>query len=162
MIGRILPGAAIVIAVLLRPAIAADDTSLARLATCQDSWLDWNKSNPAEMQKLGAHFQSLFARKEGKPFFFPKAEVSIEGLRIVQAFPESVGMGVGFSLMVDAGFDRTRKVFEKPLGPRPHCEAGEGMHSCDREIAEKRTFMVMADDSEPTKTLVGCYYYYER
>lgn len=52
---------------------------------------------------------------------------------------------------------------EKSLGKKFHCEAGDGMQSCELPVAEKRTFMLMAEESAREKqTLVGCYYYYER
>jgi hypothetical protein len=43
------------------------ETAIERLATCQDSWRDW-KDDPAQSKKVGE-----------------------------QVYPESVGMGVGFS-----------------------------------------------------------------
>jgi hypothetical protein len=145
------------------PAHAADDPDIARLATCRDSWLDWKK-DPARLQKFGDHFRSGFSRGGNDPFFVPRTDKSIAGLRIVQAFPESVGMGVGFSVVVGASFEHTRKVMEKVLGkPLTKCEASDGMTTCELEIAEKRTFTLMAEDnSKATKTLVGCYYYYEK
>jgi len=42
------------------------------------------------------------------------------------------------------------------------CEASDGMHSCELDIAPQRTFTLMAADSDPRHTLVGCYYYYEK
>ena len=37
------------------------------------------------------------------------------------------------------------------------------MRTCGLEIAEKRTLMLMAEDSpKATTTLVGCYYFYEK
>ena len=37
------------------------------------------------------------------------------------------------------------------------------MRSCELEIAEKRTLVLMAEDSaKATTTLVGCYYFYEK
>ena len=73
-------------------------------------------------------------------------------------------MGVGFSVVVDAPFDKARKVFEKALRKTlEKCEASDNMHSCELDIAEKRTFTLMAEDNpNAAKTLVGCYYYYEK
>jgi hypothetical protein len=37
------------------------------------------------------------------------------------------------------------------------------MRSCELQIAEKRTVMLMAeDDPKATSTLIGCYYFYEK
>jgi hypothetical protein len=105
-----------------------------------------------------------FSRKGNDPFFVPRTAKSIAGLRVVQAFPDSVGMGVGFSVVVGASFDTARKTMENLLGkPLQKCEASDNMRTCELDIAEKRTFTLMAEDnSRATKTLVGCYYYYEK
>src|SRR5690349_5887790 len=131
MLNRFFAGAAIAVAFVTCPAVAAEDAGLARLATCHDSWLDWSKSNPARLDKFGAQFRAAFAHKGNDAFSTPKAETTIAGLRVVQAYPESVGMGVGFSVIVDASFDNTRKIFEKSFGkPLQHCDASDGMHMC--------------------------------
>jgi hypothetical protein len=36
------------------------------------------------------------------------------------------------------------------------------MHSCALDIADKRSFTIMAMDNEKSRTLVGCYYFYEK
>ena len=142
---------------------AADDSDLTRLTTCQESWIDWSKSDPARLQKMGEYFRGRFSHHDNDPFSVPKAETSVLGLRIVQAFPDSVGMGVGFSLLVDAPLDTARKRMEAVLRKKvEHCEASDGMHSCDLPIAEKRTVVLMSVDTEKNKTLIGCYYYYEK
>jgi hypothetical protein len=147
------------------PARAADDVGLARLATCRDSWFDWQKTDPDKLKIFAAHFRAAFTHKQDTDaFLVPNAETTIEGLHVTQVFPESVGMGVGFSLMVDATFDKTRKTLEKALGRTlEHCETGDDMKSCGHQFAEKRTLMLMAEDSpQSTTTLVGCYYFYEK
>ncbi len=146
------------------PVRAGDDAGLARLAICQDSWLDWSKSDTAKAKAFADRFRAGFTPHDNDPYYLPKAEVSVAGLRIVQAYPDSVGMGVGFSLLVSAPFDKARAIFAKALGkPLTECDASEGMKSCELQIAEKRTFMLMAEDSpKSTTTLVGCYYYYEK
>jgi hypothetical protein len=146
------------------PARAADDAGLTRLALCQDSWLDWTKTDPAKLQAFGNRFRTEFAHKDNDPFFTPKKPVSVAGLRVVQAFPQSVGMGVGFSLLVAAPFDQTRSAIDKALGKSVgKCETGDGMHSCELEIAQQRTVMLMAEDKpHSSQTLIGCYYYYEK
>ncbi|HUO90030.1 MAG TPA: hypothetical protein VMU08_12705 [Rhizomicrobium sp.] len=160
---RILAGASLALACALAPARAAEDAAITRLATCQDSWSDWSKTAPGKLKALGEHFRAGYAEKEGEAFFVPKKETSIAGLRVVQAFPGNVGMGVGFSLTVDAGYDRTRAVMERLLGKRlVKCEASDGMHSCELDIAPQRTFTLMAADNDKNHTLVGCYYYYEK
>ncbi len=80
------------------------------------------------------------------------------------AFPDSVGMGVGFSVLVGARFDEARARVEQTVGKTlDRCETGDGMRTCSLEIAEKRTLIVMAaEDPAANDTLIGCYYYYEK
>ena len=148
----------------MAPGWAADDAGIERMATCQDSWFDWNKSDQAQLKKFGDQFRADFSRKDNDPFFVPRKDKRIAGLRVTQAFPDSVGMGVGFSVTVEAPFDKARQVFEKSLGKKlGKCETGDNMRTCGLEIADKRTFTLMAEDSpKSTATLVGCYYYYEK
>jgi hypothetical protein len=146
------------------PARAADDESIERLVTCKDSWLDWKNDNAPQLKTFAEHFQSDFTQKESDPFFVPKSNDTIAGLNVTRVFPESVGMGVGFSVFVDATFDEAKRRFEQALGkPLQKCEVSDGMRTCGLEIAEKRTFMLMAeDDAKSTSTLTGCYYFYEK
>jgi hypothetical protein len=71
-------------------------------------------------------------------------------------------MGVGFSVMVEAPFDTARRTVEKTFGKSlQKCDASDNMRTCDLKIGEKRTFMLMAEDSaKSATTLLGCYYYY--
>ena len=155
---------ALITLIAMSPASAADDEMIERLATCQDSWLDWQTANPAQLNILAGHLRADFVRSEGKPYFVPKTGKSIAGLGLSQLYPNSVGMGVGFSVTVDATFDRTRQVIEARLGKTlKKCETGDGMRTCELEIGEKRTLTLMAADEEKSATtLVGCYYYYEK
>jgi hypothetical protein len=155
--------AALTIFAAALPASAADDDMLSRMALCKDSWLEWGKGDPARFKAFAGHVRAGFTPHGNDPFALPKTSVSVLGLRVLQAFPQSVGMGVGFSLTVDAKFDDARKAVEKALGkPLAHCEAGEGMHDCELEVAPQRTVMVADDDSTKGHTLIGCYYLYEK
>ena len=143
---------------------AADDPGIARMAACQDSWADWQKSDPARLKALGEHIQAGFTHKDNDPFAVPVKPVSFDGLPIAQVFPSSVGMGVGFSLTLDANFDKARRALEHRIGkPLGHCETSDGMRSCELQIAEQRTATIMAsDDPKAVQTLIGCYYFYEK
>lgn len=141
----------------------AVDSLFERLATCQDSWRDW-KENPAQMKVLGDTFTASFTRKPDGAAWAAKPGVTVLGLPVTEGYPQSVGMGVGFSLTVDATFDTTRSHVEKAIGKAlQKCEASDGMKSCELELAPQRTVMLMAEDSAKSKTtLVGCYYLYEK
>lgn len=160
----ILGGAGLALLAIGLPASAADDAGLIRMALCQDSWVDWTKKEPKKFEAFRSHVISQFSRHDNDPYWVPKANVTVLGLRVAQAFPDSVGMGVGFSLTVDAPFDTARAAIEKALGKKlGHCEASDGMKTCDLEVAPQRTVSVMAGDTPKTRqTLIGCYYFYEK
>jgi len=159
-----LAGAAMALSAIVPPVSAADDAGLTRMALCQDSWVEWGKGDPARFKVFAEHIHAAFTPHGNDPYMLPKTNVSVLGLHVAQAFPESIGMGVGFSLTVDAPFDATRKVMEKALGKTlKHCEASDGMKTCELEIAAQRTVTAMAgDDPKSHQTLIGCYYYYEK
>jgi hypothetical protein len=164
MKSQTLAGGALALGILLHPAFATDDEALTRMALCKDSWADWQKSDPAKMKAFADSFHAQFSPHYNDPYFLPKAKASALGMKITQAVPGSVGMGVGFSLSVDATFEDARNALEKELGKAlQKCESGEGMRSCEREIASQRTVMLMSEDKPASRhTLIGCYYFYEK
>jgi hypothetical protein len=146
------------------PVWGADDPRVENLALCRDSWLDWKTTDPAKLDSFYAFVRSGFAHDGNDAFFVPKSPMAIDGLKIRQVFPESVGMGVGFSVLVDATFDVARQALEQKLGkPLRQCETSDGMRACELPIAEERTVVLMSGDQPNDKTtLVGCYYLYEK
>jgi hypothetical protein len=157
-------GLLLAILVGVAPAWCADDPRVENLALCRDSWLDWQRSDPAKLDSFGAFVRSAFKHSGNDAFWAPKSAMSIGGLNVTRAFPQSLGMGVGFSVLVDARFDVARQAFEQKLGkPLGECETGEGMRTCSLPIAEQRTVMLMSGDQlNDNTTLIGCYYYYEK
>jgi hypothetical protein len=156
--------AALFLALPASAAAPTDDTGITRMALCQDSWLDWQKASDPRLPALAAHFRAAYSQKEGDPYFTPKTPATVLGFRVLQLYPGSVGMGVGLSVLVDAPFDKARAGLERALGkPLKHCDASDGMKTCELEIADKRTITLMTQDDPKTKsTLLGCYYYYEK
>jgi hypothetical protein len=159
---RSVSAALLVCLAVAAPARAADDL-IEKLVTCKESWYD-NRSDEARMRALGNTFNESFKPHEKEHYFVPKSKVTVLGLPVVQAYPQSVGMGLGFSLLVDANFDKARAALEKATGKSlEQCETGDGMKSCELEVAEKRTLMVLAGENGRSKTtLLGCYYFYEK
>jgi hypothetical protein len=88
-----LAGAALVFVTV--SARAADDVSLARMATCQDSWLDLQMSDPAALQAFGKRLHAGFSQHDNDAFVLPKSRTEVLGLRVTQLYPDSVGMGQG-------------------------------------------------------------------
>jgi hypothetical protein len=104
-------------------------------------------------------------RKESDPFFVPKSSQTVAGLPVAQVFPQSIGMAVGFSVVVNANFDKTRTSLERKIGKvLKKCDApSDNMRTCALEIGEKKTILLMAADNvRSTTTLFGCYYFYEK
>ena len=92
----------------------------------------------------------------------PKKPATVISFAVVRVYPQRVGMGVGFSVVVSATFDKVRAQIEKTIGKSlKNCESGEGMRTCELEVAEKRTVTLIAGETGKTKhTLFGCYYFY--
>ena len=141
---------------------AADDF-LDRLATCQTSWMDF-KDDPVQKKKFAETFSAGFEPKGNDGSWTPKKPAMVIGLPVVRVYPESVGMGVGFSVVVDATFDQARAQIEKTVGKSlKNCENSEGMHTCELEVAEKRTILLLTGDTGKTRTtMLGCYYFYAK
>ena len=146
------------------PAWGADDPRLESLALCRESWLDWQRTDPAKLDSFAAYFRSAFTHNGNDAFVAPKSAMTIDGLKVIQVFPESVGMGVGFSVLVDAAFDVAKPAVEHELGkPVRQCETGDGTRACELPVAEQRTLTLATGDPPNDKTtLIGCYYVYEK
>jgi hypothetical protein len=160
-----LAGPAFLLLITAVPAWAAGDPRIEQFALCRESWLDLEKSDPAALESFGEHFRSEFTHdSEGDGHLTPKSPVTVSGLTVTQVYPASLGMGLGFSVIVDAPFDVARQALERDLGQSlGGCEAGDGMQSCELPVAEKRTVVLMAEDTpRDHTTLIGCYYYYEK
>lgn len=141
----------------------AAEPSLDTLATCRDSWLDW-KDDPARGAKFAEDLRTSFThqRNEGD-FFVPKTPRKLLGLPVARVYPDSVGMGVGFSVLVNSGFETARKAVEKTLGKRLKCdEKSEEGFGCELALGPKKTVFVMAEDKSSQSALIGCFYFYEK
>ena len=144
------------------PAGAADDALLQRMTLCQDSWLDW-KTDEARLSRFVSEVESRFSHGDRGPAFTPKAPTKAFGLPVAQLFPQNVGMALGFSVIVNADFAQARRSLEAQLGRTMKCESSDGERACELKIGEKKTVVLMSEDSGKAKqTLLGCYYYYEK
>ncbi len=142
---------------------AADDLQLQRLALCQDSWFDW-KDDAARMSRLQNHFETRFDRSSSaESAFAPKSPTSVQGWPVTQVYPQSVGMGVGFSMTVDADHARVRKGIEQQLGKPMVCATSDSVLSCQIELGEKKTVVLLTDQGGRAPiSLMGCYYFYQQ
>lgn len=157
-------GPILTLLVVAMPAWGASNPRVENLALCRDSWLDWKSTDPAKLESFGAFLRSDFAQNGNDGSFTPKSAMAIDGLKVTRVFPGSLGMGLGFSVLVDSPFDVARQAIERELGmPLRDCETGDGMRTCELSIAEQRTVMLVSSDPPNDKTtLVGCYYFYEK
>lgn len=141
---------------------AADEPQLQRLALCQDSWFDW-KDDDARMARFASYFESRFERNPQGDAFAPKTPMQALGHAVTQVYPQSIGMGVGFSLVVNADFAQVRAAIEQQLGKPMTCTTSDGMRSCELKLGPKKTALLMTGQNGPAKTsLVGCYYFYQQ
>jgi hypothetical protein len=146
------------------PAWSADDPRIENFALCRESWAELEKSDPAALDSFGAYFKSAFSHDGDDRHLIPNSSMTVDGLNLIQVYPSSLGMGLGFSVLVDAPFDVARQAVERDLGkPLDQCQEGDGMRTCELSVAEQRTVILLSEDPPNDKsTLVGCYYYYEK
>ena len=159
-----LAGRMLTLLVASAPAWGASDPRIDNLTLCRDSWLDWKNTDPSALASFGAYLRSAFAHSDNDAFFTPKSPMTIDGLTVRQVFPGSLGMGLGFSVIIDAPFDVTKQVVERDLGkPLRDCDASDGMRICELSIADQKTVMLASNDlPNDQTTLLGCYYFYEK
>ena len=141
----------------------ATEPNLDALATCRDSWLDW-KDDPAHSTKFADDLRTNYTYQHDRGgFLVPKTPKSLLGLPVARVYPQSAGMAVGFSVLVNSGFEATKKAVEKALGKPLKCdEKSDEMLGCELERAANKTVFVMSEDKSSKSTLVGCYYFYEK
>lgn len=141
----------------------AAEPGLDTLATCRDSWFDW-KDDQARSAKFAENLRANYTYQQNRGgFLVPKTPKTLLGLPVAQVYPESAGMAVGFSVLVNSGFETTKKAVEKTLGKPLKCdEKSDEMLGCELELGSKKTAFVMSEDKSSKSTLVGCYYFYEK
>lgn len=73
-------------------------------------------------------------------------------------------MGVGFSVLADAEFDKVRASLEKQVGKTiSECSKEGDSRSCELKISDKKTLLLIGGGrGKNTKTLFGCYYSYAK
>lgn len=146
----------------LPPGNGTDETYLVELATCQQSWFDW-KDDDLRMSQYLDRLNADFTRIEEEAAFLPKGPAKVLGFPLVKLYPQSIGMGVGFSLELGGQFAKIRNEVENRLGKPLECSASGGMTSCAVELGEKKTVMLTAfGEGADAVNLLGCYYFYEK
>lgn len=161
MTKRIITGAVLATLLPLSTAHAADDKTLVSLATCQESWTDW-KQDPARGRTFRAKFESEFRAQDREPFYLPIRPTTLLGHPVVRMYPDSVGMGVGFSVLAAASFEAVKTSMEQQMGkPFDRCGVDDGAKTCERKLAKDKTVLLMeAGRGKNPQTLFGCYYFY--
>ena len=125
--------------------------------------MDWGKSSPKadDFRKM---FSTDFKQTGGGAGFAPIKPMSILGNSVREVYPDSVGMGVGFSVLADGEFDTVKASLEKQVGkPIAKCSKEGDSRSCEYTFAEKKTLLLMEGGrGKNAKTLFGCYYFYAK
>ena len=139
----------------------ADDKLFLDLATCQESWLEW-KNIPQKMNPFKERVNSELKQTEGTAGYTPLKPMSLLGFNLVEVYPGSVGMGLGFSVVVNAEFEKVKASLEKQTGQRiTECSVHENTRDRGYSLAERKTLTVTeVAKGKDAKTLFGCYYYY--
>lgn len=148
-------------AIAAGPASAADEPMLKRFGTCQESWHDWQEGDPRQAQFV-RDVEGRLDRRDDGAAFTPKSPMTVFGLAVSQVYPQSVGMGVGFSMIVDADFAESRRAFEKQLGRPMTCVVSDGLPACELQLGVRKTAVLMTDDPRRKTTLAGCYYFFQQ
>ena len=125
--------------------------------------MDWGKSSP-KFDDFRKMFSTDFKQKGGGANFAPTKPLSILGYSLTEVYPESVGMGVGFSVLVDAEFDKVKASLEAQVGKTiGECSKEGDSRSCEHTIADKKTLLLIEGGrGKNAKTLFGCYYFYAK
>ena len=143
------------------PAKGFDSDSLARLAMCQGSWLDW-KDDEVRMARYIEQFDTGFMRIEDEAAFRPKAPITVLGFPLIKVYPQSVGMGVGVSVLLGAPLAKVRTEVEHAIGKPLECSDDEGTTYCGGSTADSESVTLAAGNGAGNESLLGCMYYYEK
>lgn len=140
---------------------AAGEPVLSRLATCQDTWSGWQEGDP-RMDRYVAFFENGYTRDDDAASFTPKAPTTSMGFSVTNVFPQSVGMGVGFSVTLVGGYAQIQMAVESELKQPMDCSTSDGMKSCVVGLAADRIVMLTsADNGAAPSSLLGCFYRYD-
>ena len=150
-------------ALLFSTAWAADDAQVLPLVTCQDSWMEWEKSS-SKVDEFRKQFSANFKQTGRGASFAPNQPTTILGHRVNEVYPDSIGMGVGFSVLVDAQFDSVKASLERQVGKAlSKCSKEGDSRSCEYTFAEKKTLLLLEGGrGKSAQTLFGCYYFYAK
>lgn len=135
-----------------------NDAGVLRLLTCQDAWMDWS-DDPVKLEKIGTALRLHYAQSDRDSSFVPNKPMSVLGHRVVQLYPQSFGLGVGYSVIVSASFDNAKASIEKQTDkPFDLCDSASDGKACTRQISTRKILMVHDNGSANATTLIGCYY----
>ncbi|MDI1253986.1 hypothetical protein [Thermomonas sp.] len=144
------------------PGNEAEEAYLEKLVMCQESWFSW-KDDDRRMSQYLARFDANFTRSEDEPAFLPKGPANILGFPLIKVYPQSVGMGLGFSVQLGGQFAKIRSEVENKLGKPFECSASDGMTSCGAELGKNKSLTLTAfGNGANAINLIGCFYNYEK
>lgn len=139
-----------------------DEASLGKFAMCQESWFGW-KHDEGRMGQYFDRFNANFTRSEEEPALLPKGPGNVLGFPLIKVYPQSVGMGLGFSVQLGGQFVKIRSEVEHRLGKPLECESSDGMTSCGVELGENKSLtLTVFGKGADAINLLGCFYEYEK
>jgi hypothetical protein len=132
---------------------------LERMATCEDSWLDW-RDDPARTKAFAEGLKVSFEQRGKGPSLAPRGRTTFLRMPVLKVFPDTIGMARGFSILLYAMFDDAKALLEQGYSTHlDNCQTSAGTRMCSREIGENKTLLVMGDTgANRHQTLLGCFY----
>jgi hypothetical protein len=139
---------------------AQDEKMIYALATCKQSWIDL-KDDPLRLKQLVVKSPPDGAFDARDHFWIPPAKSTIFGKKINRIYPDSLGPGVGFSVVVQAAFESIKIHLQKKLGKAfDQCGEQGDIRSCSTKFEDKKTLVLLEGGvGNRSETLFGCYYY---
>jgi len=139
-------------------AFSEDVDWLLEMATCQKTWLDWERDR-VKMQEYYDKVSIDFKKPDEEHYYIPRSDQTILGYSIKRLYPSNVGMGLGFSVLIDQPFLDVKESIESQTDIQyDRCENSHGK-ACQKKIAQKKKAMLIETDG---LLLFGCYYHYQR
>ncbi len=139
---------------------AAEDTIALKLMTCQTSWLDW-KDNPTLAEPFNKQLKASYRIDDEDGTYKPIGSMTVLAKKVSRVYPNTMGQGLGFAVLVDAKFEAVRGALAKH-GMKPihqQCNIDEYTKSCTFVMGNKKTILLYADaGTKNQQTLVGCSY----
>jgi hypothetical protein len=146
------------------PAWAADNLRIERFATCQDSRLDWKKSDPPQLKNLLRAFNQIFRGRRKIHSLFQNQTRLLLDFRLFRCSPRILVWRLvcrSWLKQILTPPKRARRKDRQVVSV--NATPSDNIRTCELEIGEKKTSLLMTEDNVKSKTtLLGFYYFYAK